>query len=160
MQRDDPQHTTEQGLSSLGSPSPLYCLFSFLSALLTGLYGDSERQNRPVIEREWRVSTACLLSGSKGRVRGHQNEGRGEDMGWERSGCFGSPDISLSVFGEKVKTKNIEGAEAIVVSLIPFIQTKICLSKNLQSCSQQCCTSPLLQRQSDWMISFTNFFLL
>lgn len=94
MQRADPQHATEQGLSPQGSTSPIYCLFSSSSALLAGLYGDSERQKGPVIEREWRVSTACLLSGNKGRVRGHQREGRGEGMGRETTDCFGSPDSS------------------------------------------------------------------
>lgn len=109
MQGPDPQHATEQGLSPQGSTSPIYCLFSPSSALLTGLYGDSERQKGPVIESEWRVSTAaCLLSGNKGSVRGYQREGRGEGMGRETTDCFGSPDSSAVSVGEKRQKSDLK----------------------------------------------------
>lgn len=111
IQRADRQHSTEQGLSPQVSPSLNYFLFSFSSTLLTGLYGNSERQKGSVIERERRVSTACLLSGNKGRVRGHQREGRGEGIGRETTDCFGSPDSSDVCVGRKSR-KAIWGAEA------------------------------------------------
>ena len=105
MQRADPQHATEQGLSPQGSTSPIYCLFSSCSVLLIGLYGDSKPQKAPVIEREWRVSTACLLSGNKGRVRGHQREWKGEVMGLKSTDCFGGPDSSAISVGRKTDRK-------------------------------------------------------
>ena len=89
MQRADPQHATEQGLSPQGSTSPIYCLFCSSSALLTGpVMGIASVRKGPVIERECKVSS--LLSGNKGRAGGHQREGRGEGPGRETSDCFGS----------------------------------------------------------------------
>lgn len=151
MQRADPQHATEQGLSPRGSTSPIYCLFLLLFCPSNrACVGIASVRKGPVIERECKVSTSSLLSGNKGRARGHQREGRGEGTGRETSDCFGS---LWSPCGEKKagisRSRSLSGLTLSASQYSP--------RRDPPYCSQQRRTPLLLQRQSNWMASIFSF---